>query len=122
VRIDGACCADDAPILSGVHFAFEHWRIGRLRFFAAIRECPTTAIGELTRLDYARAMAFIAIDEASDLMLVSCGLHLDADHQKNDKIVTRAASTAVIVRSSAQGPRPRLAPMQRMDGYARTLG
>ena len=45
----------------------------RLRFFAAIRSCPSSASAELTRLDYTRAMAFIAIDEADGACSASCG-------------------------------------------------
>ena len=37
----------------------------RLRFFSAISELSDERIAELTRLDYDRAMAFIAIDEAT---------------------------------------------------------
>ncbi len=51
----------------------------RLRFFAPIRELSEQRIAELTRLDYTRAMAFIAISEATGEMLGVVRLHLDAD-------------------------------------------
>ena len=38
----------------------------RLRFFDSIKEFSYEFIASLTQLDYARAMAFIAIDEAND--------------------------------------------------------
>ena len=41
----------------------------RLRFFVTIRELSEERIAELTQLDYRRAMAFIAIDEAKGAML-----------------------------------------------------
>jgi len=93
----------------------------RLRFFAAIRELSDDRIGELTRLDYARAMAFIAIDEASDLMLGVVRLHLDADHQKNDQDSDQGGEYAVIVRSALKGHGLGWLLMQRMIDYARAL-
>ncbi len=41
----------------------------RLRFFDSIKEFSHQFIAKLTQLDYARAMAFVAIDEASSEML-----------------------------------------------------
>src|SRR5436305_2658095 len=51
----------------------------RLRFFSAIKELSQERIEQLTRLDYTRAMAFIALDEATGKMLGVVRLHLDAD-------------------------------------------
>src|SRR5829696_8362144 len=51
----------------------------RLRFFVAIRELSQVRIAELTRLDYSRAMAFIALDEATAEMLGVVRLHRDGD-------------------------------------------
>jgi hypothetical protein len=46
----------------------------RLRFFSAVKELSEQRIHELTDLDYERAMAFIAFDEAKCEMLgVWCG-------------------------------------------------
>jgi len=56
----------------------------RLRFFIPIRELSERRIAELTRLDYTRAMAFIAIAEAAGEMLGVVRLHLDADSQGGD--------------------------------------
>ena len=72
----------------------------RLRFFSAIRELSEERIAQLTHLDYSRAMAFIALDEATAKMLGVVRLHLD-DERKSGEF-------AVIVRSELKRPRTRL--------------
>src|SRR6476660_7622909 len=67
----------------------------RLRFFSAVRELTEARIHELTHLDYERAMAFIAFDEAKCEMLGVVRLHLDETRQ--------AGEFAVIVRSAFKG-------------------
>src|SRR6476661_11081617 len=47
----------------------------RLRFFDSIKEFSPQFIAKLTELDYARAMAFVAIDEASSETLAVVRLH-----------------------------------------------
>jgi acetyltransferase len=86
----------------------------RLRFFSAISELSDKRIAELTNLDYDRAMAFIAIDEAADVMLGVVRLHLDEDRQGGEY--------AVVVRSALKGQGLGWLLMQRMIAYARTLG
>ena len=86
----------------------------RLRFFTAISGLSQDRISELTHLDYDRAMAFIAIDEASDHMLGIVRLHLDADGQGGEY--------AVIVRSALKGHGLGWLLMQRMIEYARLRG
>jgi RimJ/RimL family protein N-acetyltransferase len=86
----------------------------RLRFFVTIRELSDARIAELTQLDYSRAMAFIAIDEASGTMLGVVRLHLDAD--------ARSGEYAVIVRSGLKGHGLGWLLMQRMIEYARLIG
>lgn len=86
----------------------------RLRFFVAIRELSDERIAELTRIDYSRAMAFIAIEEASGAMLGVVRLHRDAEG--------RGGEYAVIVRSSLKGRGLGWLLMQRMIDYARTIG
>ena len=86
----------------------------RLRFFSAISELSDERIAELTRLDYERAMALIAIDEASGKLLGVVRLHLDADR--------KAGEYAVIVRSALKGNGLGWLLMQRMIGYARMIG
>lgn len=86
----------------------------RLRFFSAISELSDERIAELTRLDYERAMAFIAIDEASGKMLGVIRLHLDNDRAGGEY--------AVIVRSALKGHGLGWLLMQRMIEYARMIG
>src|SRR2546429_6434778 len=86
----------------------------RLRFFSAIKELSAERIAQLTRLDYARAMAFIAIEEASGKMLGVVRLHLDEDRKSGE--------FAVIVRSEFKGHGLGWLLMQRMIDYARTIG
>jgi acetyltransferase len=86
----------------------------RLRFFAAVKELSDERIHELTHLDYERAMAFIAFDEAKCEMLGVVRLHLDADR--------RSGEFAVIVRSAFKGHGLGWMLMQRIIEYARTIG
>lgn len=86
----------------------------RLRFFSAVRELSEERIHELTHLDYERAMAFIAFDEAKCEMLGVVRLHLDADR--------RSGEFAVIVRSAFKGHGLGWLLMQRMTDYARMIG
>lgn len=86
----------------------------RLRFFAAIGELSQARISELTHIDYDSAMAFIAIDEATGLMLGVVRLHLDKDR--------RSGEYAVTVRSALKGHGLGWLLMQRIIEYARLKG
>ncbi len=86
----------------------------RLRFFTAISELSDNRIEQLTHLDYSRAMAFIAIDEATGGILGVVRLHLDED--------TRDGEYAVIVRSALKGHGLGWLLMQRIIEYARMIG
>jgi acetyltransferase len=86
----------------------------RLRFFSAVKELSEERIHALTHLDYERAMAFIAFDEAKCEMLGVVRLHLDADR--------RGGEFAVIVRSAFKGHGLGWMLMQRIIEYARTVG
>jgi len=86
----------------------------RLRFFAAVKELSDERISELTHLDYTRAMAFIAMDEATGKMLGVVRLHLDEDRQGGEY--------AVIVSSELKGHGLGWLLMQRMIDYARAIG
>src|SRR5436309_5520732 len=86
----------------------------RLRFFSAIKELSEERIEQLTHLDYARAMAFIALDEATGKMLGVVRLHLDNTREGGEY--------AVIVRSELKGHGLGWLLMQRMIEYARALG
>jgi acetyltransferase len=50
----------------------------RLRFFASMKEFFHEFIARLTQLDYARAMAFVAFDEATNEMVGVVRLHSDS--------------------------------------------
>jgi len=82
----------------------------RLRFFAPVNKLSEGRIAQLTRLDYSRAMAFIAIEEATGEMLGVVRLHRDG---KN------GGEFAVIVRSSLKGNGLGWLLMQRMIEYAK---
>jgi acetyltransferase len=86
----------------------------RLRFFSAVKELSDQRIHELTHLDYERAMAFIAFDEAKCEMLGVVRLHLEEER--------RDGEFAVIVRSAFKGHGLGWMLMQRMIDYARAIG
>jgi RimJ/RimL family protein N-acetyltransferase len=86
----------------------------RLRFFAPLAELSDARIAELTHIDYDRAMAFIAIDEATAKMLGVVRLHLDDDR--------KAGEYAVIVRSALKGHGLGWLLMQRIIEYAKAIG
>lgn len=86
----------------------------RLRFFTAIAELSEERIHELTHIDYETAMAFIAIEETSGLMLGVVRLHLDKD--------LRSGEYAVTVRSALKGHGLGWLLMQRIIEYARLIG
>jgi RimJ/RimL family protein N-acetyltransferase len=86
----------------------------RLRFFDSIKEFSDQFIARLTQLDYARAMAFIAIDEASNETLGAVRLHADATHETGEY--------AILLRSVLKGRGLGWCLMQLMIEYARSEG
>jgi acetyltransferase len=86
----------------------------RLRFFAPIKEFSHTFVARLTQLDYARAMAFIAIEETSGAMLGVVRLHANANYD--------AGEYAVLVRSDMKGHGLGWRLMQTMIDYASAEG
>jgi RimJ/RimL family protein N-acetyltransferase len=86
----------------------------RLRFFAALRELSPELIDRLVHLDYARAMAFIALDEADGRMLGVVRLHNDPD--------SRSGEYAILVRSQLKGHGLGWVLMQRIIEYATARG
>ncbi|MBH0238235.1 bifunctional acetate--CoA ligase family protein/GNAT family N-acetyltransferase [Methylobrevis albus] len=92
----------------------------RLRFFARVREFGHAFIARLTQIDYARAMAFIAIDEATGEMLGAVRLHGDPDGVTGEY--------AIAVRSDLKGAGLGWALMRRIiafaakEGYGRIRG
>jgi RimJ/RimL family protein N-acetyltransferase len=86
----------------------------RLRFFDSIKEFSPQFIARLTHLDYACAMAFIAIDEASRATLGVVRLHADAVHE--------TAEYAILLRSDLKGRGLGWSLMQLMIEYAKSEG
>ena len=86
----------------------------RLRFFAPVRDFGHAFVARLTQLDYARAMAFVALDERSGDMLGGVRLHADANY--------RSAEYAVLVRSDLKGRGIGWLLMHMILDYARAEG
>lgn len=88
----------------------------RLRFFGSVKERDGTFFSRFTQIDYATAMAFIAMDEASGEMLGVARLHDNAD------VNNRSAEFAIIVRSDLKGCGLGWQLMQLIITYARAKG
>ncbi len=86
----------------------------RLRFFAPVKEFSHGFIARFTQIDYARAMAFIAIEEASGRMLGVVRIHADSEY--------RTAEYAILVRSDLKGHGLGWLMMELMIDYARGEG
>ncbi|HXW39756.1 MAG TPA: GNAT family N-acetyltransferase, partial [Xanthobacteraceae bacterium] len=86
----------------------------RLRFFGPMKQFSHAFIARLTQIDYARAMAFIAIDESSGQMLGAVRIHADAEHE--------TAEYAILVRSDLKGHGLGWLLMQLIIEYARAEG
>jgi acetyltransferase len=86
----------------------------RLRFFAPVKEFGHRFVARLTQIDYARAMAFIAIEESSGEMLGVVRLHADANYERGEY--------AVLVRSDLKGRGLGYLLMQMIIEYARAEG
>ena len=82
----------------------------RLRFFAPVKEFSHTFIARFTQLDYARAMAFVAIEEAGNMLGV-VRLHANSNYDTGEY--------AVLVRSDLKGKGLGWLLMQRIIEYAR---
>lgn len=86
----------------------------RLRLFLPLRRLSHELIARLTQIDYARAMAFIAIDPDSGEMLGVSRLASDSDY--------RRAEYGIITRSDMKGRGIGWALMQRLLTYAEDEG
>jgi acetyltransferase len=86
----------------------------RLRFFTPVKEFSHTFIARMTQLDYARAMAFVALEQATGDLLGVGRLHANADYD--------TAEYAVLVRSDAKGSGLGWLLMQTILEYARSEG
>ena len=86
----------------------------RLRFFAPVRDFGHVFVARLTQLDYARAMAFLAVDERSGDMLGGVRIHADANYHN--------AEYAILVRSDLKGRGIGWLLMHTIIDYARAEG
>jgi acetyltransferase len=86
----------------------------RLRFFAPVRDFSHQFIARLTQIDYARAIALVAIDPAGGDMLGAVRLHADGNFAKGEY--------AILVRSDLKGRGLGWALMRIIIEYARWLG
>jgi acetyltransferase len=86
----------------------------RLRFFDSIKEFSHQFIAKLTNLDFARAMALVAIDESSGEMLGVVWLYSDSRHETGEY--------AILLRSNLKGRGLGWALMQLIIEYAKSEG
>jgi acetyltransferase len=86
----------------------------RMRFFAPVKDFSHSFIARFTQIDYARAMAFVAIDETSGEMLGVARLHM-LTHSDTGEY-------AVLVRSDLKGHGLGWLLMQTLIEYARAEG
>jgi acetyltransferase len=89
----------------------------RLRFFAPVRDFSHAFLARLTQLDYSRAIAFVALDDAAEedrRMLGAVRLHANANHDTGE--------FAILVRSDIKGTGLGAALMRMMIDWARAEG
>jgi acetyltransferase len=86
----------------------------RLRFFAPVRDFSHAFLARLTQIDYARAIAFVAIDPDSGDMMGAVRLHADANHE--------TAEYAILLRSDLKGLGLGWELMRLMIEWARAEG
>ena len=89
----------------------EDWR---LRFFAPAKDVSQTFVARFTQIDYARAMAFIAVWPDTGEILGVSRLIADPDYVKGEY--------AVLVRSDLKGQGIGWALMQHLIAYAKVEG
>src|SRR5207249_6850281 len=86
----------------------------RLRFFAPMKEFSHEFIARLTHLDYARAMAFVAFDEATNELVGVVRIHSDSIYESGEY--------AILLRSDLKGRGLGWALMQMIIEYAKSEG
>jgi len=86
----------------------------RLRFFDSIREFSHQFIAKLTQIDYAREMAFVAIDEASDEIIGVVRLYSGSSDETGEY--------AILLRSDLKGRGLGWTLMQLIIEYAKSEG
>jgi acetyltransferase len=86
----------------------------RMRFFSVLKDFNHAMIARFTQLDYARAIAFIALDRQTSDMIGVVRLHADANYE--------AGEYAILVRSDMKGRGLGWTLMQLIVEYARSEG
>jgi acetyltransferase len=86
----------------------------RLRFFAPMKAFSHEFIARLTQLDYARAMAFVAFDEATSELLGVVRIHSDSIYESGEY--------AILLRSDLKGRGLGWTLMQMIIEYATSEG
>jgi acetyltransferase len=86
----------------------------RLRFFSAMKRFSHEFIARLTQLDYARAMAFVAFDEATNELVGVVRIHSDSMYESGEY--------AILLRSDFKGRGLGWALMQSIIEYAKSEG
>jgi acetyltransferase len=86
----------------------------RLRFFAPIRDFSHAFLARLIQIDYARAIAFVAIEEGTGAMMGAVRLHADANHETGEY--------AILMRSDLKGLGLGWELMRLMIEWARAEG
>ena len=86
----------------------------RLRFFATMKEFKHEFIARLTQLDYSRAMAFVALDEANGELLGVVRIHSD--------LIYESGEYSILLRSDMKGRGLGGVLMQLLIEYARSEG
>jgi acetyltransferase len=104
---------EDEPL---IHELLRHVTLQdtRLRFFAPMKEFSHEFIARLTQIDYARAMAFVAFDEATGEMVGVVRIHSDSIYENGE--------FAVLLRSDLKGRGLGWALMQLIIEYAKSEG
>ena len=86
----------------------------RLRFFAPVRDFSHLFLARLTQMDYARAIAFVAVEGATGEMMGAVRLHADANHETGEY--------AILMRSDLKGLGLGWELMRLMIEWARAEG
>jgi acetyltransferase len=86
----------------------------RLRFFGPMKEFSHEFVARLTQLDYARAMAFVALDEATGEIVGVVRIHSDSIYETGEY--------AILLRSDLKGRGLGWTLMQLIIEYARAEG
>ena len=104
---------EDEPLIHGM---LKHVTMPdlRLRFFAPMKEFSHEFIARLTQLDYARAMAFVAFDEATNELVGVVRIHSDSIYESGEY--------AILLRSDLKGRGLGWALMQMIIEYAKSEG